>query len=66
MLLLQPNSARGRLRSKPLNILISSLSMNAPVTAELSAWTASFGFPGYFLISLRSKPLEISKLCSLQ
>src|SRR6185437_2315686 len=41
MLLLQPNSARGRLRSKPLNILISSLSMNAPVAAELSAWTAS-------------------------
>jgi len=34
--------------------------MNAPVTAELSAWTASFGYPGYSVTSLRSTPLDFS------
>src|SRR6185437_4341210 len=51
MLLSQPNSARGRLRlsglsitslrSRPLQLLVLSDTLKAPVAAELSAWTAS-------------------------
>ena|SRR6185312_14857969 len=69
MLLSQPNSARGRLRlsglsitslrSRPLQLLVLSDTLKAPVAAELSAWTASFGYPGYSVTSLRSKPLNI-------